>query len=211
MKTKTEETKSDKPKGQFTIKGVILSYPHLTEAHKATPTSDPRYGAELRIPKTNVEDYQKLRDFIDELKKAKEKEKIRVFDSDICLKDGDTFEKRKPEHAGFWLLSANKSEKQGPPDLYGRKHSAGKLPNESKPEKDAIEKMFYPGLIVNAVVGIYFSSKGGNKICATLEVVQKWQDGERLGQGGSASLDDLPDAEDDEDDNLDDDEAPALD
>lgn len=206
-------TKTEKPKGQFTIKGAILSFPHFTEAHAATEGGALRFGAELRIPKSNTEDVKKVQAFIDEIKKEQDKHKVRIFSGDICLKDGDTWEKAREEHKGHWILSANKAAKQGPPDLYGRKHSAGKIPNETDAQKAAIEKMFYPGCIVNAVVNLYFTKKGGGaKIPATLDVVQFWADGDRLGGAGQASLDDLPDADDDDSDGLDDeDEAPALD
>lgn len=182
------------------IKGAILSYPKLTKAEKAKGDADskPRFGAELRIPKSDTAGHAAVMERIDAIKKDKEKSKVRIFDSSLCIKDGDTWEKRKPEHAGFWILSSNRAEKQGPPPAYGKKASAGQLTIEET------DKLFYPGCVVNVKVGFFFSDIGGAKICSSLELVQFAGDGERLGGNGSqVSADDLPDIDDDEDDDSD--------
>lgn len=179
------------------IKNAILSYPKLTKAEKARGDADskPRFGAELRIPKSDTEGHKAIMERINEIKKEKEKGKVKIYDSNLCIKDGDTWEKRKPEHAGFWILSSNRAEKQGPPPAYGKKASAGALTVEET------DKLFYPGCRVNVKVGFFFSDIGGAKICSSLELIQFAGDGERLGgSGGHASADDLPDIEDEEDD-----------
>lgn len=177
------------------LKNVILSYPKLTKAEKANgdDAGKPRFGAELRIPKSDTEAYNAIMERINGIKKEKEKGKVKIFDSSLCIKDGDTWEKRKPEHAGFWILSSNRAEKQGPVPAYGKKASAGPLTIEET------DKLFYPGCRVNVKVGFFFTDKGGAKIPSSLELIQFAGDGERLGGGSQASADDLPDIDDDED------------
>lgn len=191
-------TKTDTPvqSGPITLLGWILSYPHLTEAHIPPGGTTPRFGAELRLPKDHPNfdvEFAKVNGPVQAIKKDKETDKkVKIFPSGIAaLKDGDdpAWEKRKEEHAGHWVMSANRAEKQGPPDAYGKKASAGVL---SIAETN---KLFYPGCIVNAKVGIYYTKNGGDhKIPASLELIQFAGDGERLaGGGGKADPSDLPD------------------
>lgn len=192
----SNNTNTETRRAPITLRNVVLSYPKLTKPEKAQgdPDSKPRYGAELRIPKSDTDSHKAVMEWINALKSDVEKDKkTKIYESSLCIKDGDTWEKRKPEHAGFWILSTNRAEKQGPPELYGKKASAGELSLE------VAEKMFYPGCLVNAKVAFFFSSIGGAKICSSLELVQFAGDGERLGGGGGkVGADDLPDIDEDE-------------
>jgi hypothetical protein len=200
-------TTTEKPVGQITLLGWILSYPHLKDSHLPPGGTNKRFGAEFRLPKDhpNYEaELKKVQAEITRIKKDKEKGKVKIFSADICLKDGDTWEKAKDDQKGHMILSANRPDSQGRPKLVTRK-------KVDVPEADIVAT-FYPGCVVNAIVGIYHTSKGGgHKIPASLETVQFSTDGARLGGGGgTASLDDLPDLEDDESDGLDEEEDDGL-
>jgi len=185
MSSKTTEN----PVGQITLLGWVLSYPHLDKPHLPPGGTAKRYGAEFRLPKDHpnaAAELKKVEDEIARIRKEKEQGKVKIFDSDTCLRDGDKWEKAKEDQKGHWLLSANRPETQDRPRLLHK----GKV---DCPE-DEIVKTFYPGVIVNAKVGIYHTTKGGgHKIPASLEVVQWAAKGTRLAGGGEASVDDLPD------------------
>lgn len=210
MSTKTE----NKPKNgnQITLLGLRLSHPKLTEAKAVEEGGAKRYGCELWIEKTpeGKKEYEKANALIQGIKSSKEKDdrKVKIHKSNICLQDGDdeNWERRRPEHAGHWVLSANRAESQDRPRALGKKKSAGDLSIEET------RKLFYPGCYVNVVVSPFYTAKGGgHKIANVLEVIQFVRDGERLGAGGEANIDDLPDIDDDEDLSDEDEADPAAD
>lgn len=156
----------------------------------AEPNGTKRYGLTVLLPKSDKTGKAKLDAAIAAVKKANPKTKF--LPSNIFLKDGDSDERTKPEYADHWFFAANRNESQGPPDCYGKKKSAGKL------SKDEVKELFYSGCRLNVVVGV-FKPKGWDKVCASIEIAQFAGDDERFGDGSTASADELPDIEDDED------------
>jgi hypothetical protein len=121
-----------------------------------------------------------------------------------CLRKGD-YEEGNPRYDGYggmWAVSAARAQKQGRPVLVDRRKNP-------LSDKDAAT-MLYAGCRVNAKINIYANNhEGVKRINATIEVVQFVRDDEPFG-AGPASVDDMPDVADDleESDGLDDD-APA--
>jgi len=187
---------TEKRDTDVTLLNVRASYVKLVtaqavKAEAGNPNAKKRYGLVVLIPKTDTEGKAKLDKAEASVKAANPK--VKFLKSNLLLKDGDTDEKAEPEYAGYWFFSANRNEDQGPPDCYGKKKSAGKL------SKDEVKNLIYSGCRLNVVVGVY-KPKQWDKVCASIEIVQFAGDGERLGDGSSASADELPDIEDDEDD-----------
>lgn len=187
---------TEKRDTDVTLLNVRGSYLKLVKAEavaaeKGNPNAKKRFGMVVLIPKDDAESKAKLDKAEASVKAANPKTKF--LKSNLLLKCGDTDEKAEPEYAGHWFFSANRNEDQGAPDCYGRKRKNGKLSLEET------KSLFYSGCRVNVVVGIY-KPKQWDKVCASLEIVQFWAHDEKLGNGASASADELPDIEDDEDD-----------
>ncbi len=181
--------------GQVTLLGVRASYLKLAkpEAVKGEPDGKKRYGMVALIPKDTPEGKAakaKVDADIERIKKANLTVKFKA--KDICLQDGDKAEDVPEEYKGHWFFSANRNEDQKRPQVLGKKKSAGVI--------DVGHDQFpYSGCWVNIVVGFY-KPKRFDKICASLEIVQFAKDDTAFA-GSTASADDLPD--DDEDDDLD--------
>lgn len=178
--------------GQVLLRNVRLSFPNLFEPKAVgnDPAAKARYGCSFLIGKGDKANLKLINEEIARIVKAKFKGKA-LPDKDQPLHDGDS--KDYDGYEGHFYLSANRSEKQGRPTVV----NTNKTPVSEK------DNVVYGGCFVNAIVRLY--SQGGTgdkqgsygkKICCSLETVQFVREGDRFG-APSASLDDLPDIEED--------------
>ena len=163
--------------GQLIITGR-LGYPKLfrPEGIKGDPTSKPRYGCQIMVPKTDTKAKKKLDDEIERLSKLHFKGKV-PKSKDLFVKDGDG-EDGDENTKGFWLVSANRAESQGRPQIVDRDGRTALHEADGKP---------YAGCWANFLIGVYVP-KGWGKICASIEVVQFVRDGEPF-SGGRVDVD----------------------
>lgn len=179
--------------GQIVLRNVRLSFPQLFEPKAVGTDGKPRYGASFLISKKDKANLDLINKEIARLVKDKFKGKP-LPEKDQPLHDGDT--KDYDGYEGHFYLSANRSEKQKQPTVV----DSDKTPLTEKDNRP------YAGCYVNAIVR-FFSMGGvgdkqggyGKKICCSLETVQFAKDGDPFG-AARASLDDLPDIEDEGED-----------
>lgn len=176
--------------GQLLIRNGRLGYPKLWEAQgiKGDPTSKPRFGCQIMLPKSDTKTKAKLDAEVERLSKVHFKGKV-PKSKDICIKDGDG-EDGDEFTAGFWLISANRAEIQGRPAIVGVDGKSSLLPADGKP---------YPGCWCNFLISLYVP-KNWSKICAGLEIVQFTKDDEPFGGSAPAPADVMPDLSDEDDD-----------
>lgn len=177
------------PEGTIILRNVRLSFPNLfrPEGIKGDSSSKPRYGATFLIDKDDKANIKLIGDEIRRLEGAKFKGKT-MPDKDICFHDGD--QKDFDGYAGCMYLAANRSEKQGRPNVKDRDGKTPLAESDGRP---------YAGCYVNAVVSFYVP-KDWKKICCSLEVVQFAKDGEPFSGSGVVAEDILDDLTDDDDD-----------
>jgi hypothetical protein len=109
---------------------------------------------------------------------------------DLFIQDGD--DEGDENTAGNWIISANRAESQGRPQVIDRGRKA----------IDSGDNTVYAGCYCNFLIGIYVPANW-DKVCASLEVVQFVKDGEPFGAGRVDVEAVMPDlAESDEDDDL---------
>lgn len=174
------------PEGQCLITNARLGYPKLFKAEgiKGDASSKPRYGCQLYLPKSDTATCKAVQAEIDRLVKLNFKG-VKPKTKDMFIKDGDG-EDGDENTAGHWIISANRAETQGRPQVIDRSR---------KPIDSSEANRVYAGCYVNALIGVYVP-KGWNKICASIEVVQFLKDGEPFG-GGRVNVDavmpELPD------------------
>lgn len=175
--------------GQVLITKARLGYPKLWAASgiKGDPTSKPRYGAALYIPKEDVKTKASIDKEIERLSKVHFKG-VRPKSKDLCIKDGDG-EDGDENTVGHWIVSANRNLEQGRPQVIDRDRSP-LTADDGKP---------YAGCYVNALISVYVPKNWG-KICASLEVVQFAKDGEPFGAGRVNVDDVMPDLVDEDED-----------
>lgn len=176
------------PEGQVYIPCSRLGYPKLWKAEgiKGDPTSKPRFGCAIYLPKSDEATKAKIDKEIARLSKLHFKG-VKPKSKDLPFRDGDG-EDGDENTAGCWVVSANRAETQGRPQVVDR----NKKPIDSS---DASE--VYAGCYCDYVVS-FFVPKNWNKICASLEVVRKNKDGEPFGAARvdvDAALPDLPEDE----------------
>lgn len=181
--------------GQVILTNVRLSFPNLFEAKAVgnDPGAKPRFGCSLLIAKGDKKNMKLVEDEIARITKAKFKNKPLPAAS-TPFRDGD--EKEYDGYEGHMYLSANRSEKQKAPTVV----DSDKTPLTEKSSRP------YAGCYVNAIVRFYSmggtgdkQSSFGKKICCSLETIQFAKDGEPFG-APRASLDDLPDIEEEGED-----------
>lgn len=189
--TKYPMSQATLPEGQVLIPKSRLSYPKLWKAEpiKNDPSSKPRFGCQILLPKSDTATKLKIDAEIDRLAKSKFKG-VKPKSKDLFIKDGDG-EDGDENSKGCWIISANRAESQKRPQVVDRNRQP-LMPDDDKP---------YAGCYCNFVVGVFVPTNWG-KICASLEIVQFVKDGEPLGAArtDTAVLPDLPDEEDDLDD-----------
>lgn len=194
---------AEKQIGEVYLKGVRLSFPHLTEKHKATEDSKLKFGSTFLIDPETKLGKQNIKNIEAAIEAAKEKafkgQKVRFKEGRICYRDGDdcvsgTSGEVYDGYEGMKVVSA--SAEQMPTLLH-----------RNKKRVDPENSPFYGGCFVEAIVRFYGTSKGGGPgIFATLEAVRFWEDGDHFGSA-PVSADAFDDDDDDgfEDDDADDD------
>lgn len=183
-------TKTALQDGQIMLPNCRLSYPKLYKAEpiKNDPTSKPRYGCQFLLPKSDEATKAKIDKEIDRLSKLHFKG-VKPKSKDIALKDGDG-EDGDENTAGHWIISANRSESQGRPQVVGR---------DRKPIDSSEQSTVYGGCYVNGLVAAFVPKKWG-KICFSLEIVQKTKDGESFGAPRVEAEDVMPELADEDGD-----------
>lgn len=189
------------------LKNVRLGFPKLWRAEKATESSAPKFSAHAIIDpntatgKANIEAIKAAQKHVavaqwgekwENVFKSLEKNR-RSFRAGegMTNNEGDIYS----GYEGMKYLVANRSEKQGRPDVRDRK----KNPTT---EEDGL---VYGGCYVDMVVSFFTTTKkeqGGNGLFASLELVRFRDHGEAFGGGMSSdeALDMLDELEDDDDD-----------
>ena len=157
------------------------------EGIKNDATSKPRYGCAIYLPKSDVKTKAAIDAEVDRLSKLKFKG-IKPKSKDLCIKDGDG-EDGDDNTKGCWIISANRAESQGRPQVIDRNRKA-LLPDDGKP---------YGGCYCNVLVS-FFVPQNWSKICASLEVLQFVKDGEPFGAGRVDVESVMPDLGDEEED-----------
>lgn len=177
------------PEGQVFIPNSLLGYPKLYEAKVVNndPNGRPRYGCQIYLPKSDESTKAKIDKEIARLVKLHLKG-VKPKSKDIFIKDGDSEDNRDEHAKGHWIISANRAETQGRPQIIDRKRK----PIDSK---DAAE--VYAGAVCNFLVSVFIPKRGNtNQISACLEVVQFVKDGEPFGAARvdvDSVMPDLPD------------------
>lgn len=180
--------------GQVFIPNGILNFPKLYKAEgiKNDPSSKPRYGCQIYLPKSDTATRKKIEAEIERLTKEKFKG-VKLKAKDLFISDGDG-EDGTDVTKGHWIISANRAESQGRPAVIDRNRKAI---DSSESQK------VYAGSVCNFLIGVYVPGKW-SKICASLEVVQFVADGTPLGAGGVNVDDVMPDLGAEDSDGLDD-------
>jgi hypothetical protein len=157
--------------GQVLIPNARLGYPKLfkPEAIKKMPDSKPRYGCAIYLPKSDKKTKAAIDAEITRLAKLKFKGKVPKA-RDLFIQDGD--EDGDENTAGNWVISANRAESQGRPQVIDRSRKA----------IDSGDGSIYAGCYCNFLIGVYVPANW-DKICGSLEVVQFVKDGEPFGAG----------------------------
>ena len=175
--------------GQIMVPNARLGYPKLYKADgiKGDPTSKPRFGCQLYLPKTDEKTKAKIDAEIARLSKTHFKG-VKPKVKDLFFRDGDG-EDGDENTAGHWIISANRAETQGRPQVVDRAR---------KPIDSANQSDVYGGCYVNALIAL-FVPKNWSKICASLEIIQKVKDGESFGAPRVSADDVMPELPDEDD------------
>ena len=173
------------PQGQIIIPNARLSFPKLfkAEAVKGDPNAKPRYGCQILLPKSDKETRKKIEAEMDLLVKTK-LDGVKPKAKDLFIKDGDG-EDGDELTKGYWVISANRSESQGRPQVIDRSKKAIDSSESAK---------VYGGCQCNFLIGLYVP-KQWKKLCASLEIVQFVRDDEPFGSG-PADTSVMPELED---------------
>ena len=180
------------PEGQVLILNARLGYPKLWEPKVVNndPNGRPRYGCQIYVPKTDESTKAKLDREIARLVKLHMKG-VKPKSKDLFLKDGDSEDNRDEHAKGHWIISANRAELQGRPQVVDRSKKA-------IDSKDSAE--VYAGCYCNFLISVFIPKRGNtNQISACLEVVQKVKDGEPFGAARVDVDSVMPDLPEDDD------------
>jgi outer membrane protein assembly factor BamB len=177
---------------QLVLHNVRLSFPKLWEA-TSVDGGKPRYSATLLIDKGDKAQLNAVNAVIKHLVDTEYGGKPLPGDK-LPLHDGEEKADKFDGYEGVYSLSANRSSDHGRPNVVDVNKSP-LTPDDGKP---------YAGCYVNAVVRLYAlngkSSKKpnsyGKRICASLEAIQFWRDGDPFG-APKVDLGVLPGGDDD--------------
>lgn len=176
--------------GSVLITKARIGHPKLFTAEqvRGDASAKKRFGCVIHVSKDDKETCEILQNEIDRLTKIHFKG-AKLKSKDLFIKDGDG-EEGDEFSKNCWIISANRPESQGRPNVRDRD---GKTPIDSMDGRPA------PGNKCNFIIGIY-KPKDWPKICASLETVQYVEDdGVRYG-GSKIDVDSiLPDLSEDED------------
>jgi hypothetical protein len=175
------------PEGQVIIPNARIGYPKLWKAEgiKGDPQSKPRYGCQIYLPKEDESTKAKIDREIARLTKVHFKG-VKPKNNNLCVKDGDG-EDGDENTRGYWIISANRAETQGRPQVIDR---------AKKPIDSSDAGTVYAGCFCNFLVS-FFVPKNWPKITASLEIVQFVKNGEPFGAAPVAP-DVMPDIPEDE-------------
>jgi hypothetical protein len=181
---------SNIPEGQVLIPNARLGYPKLFKAEgiKGDADSKPRYGCAIYLSKEDEATKAKIDKEIARLSKLHFKG-VKPKTKDLSIQDGDG-EAGDENTKGCWIISANRAESQGRPQVVDRAR---------KPIDSADAAEVYAGCVCNFLVS-FFVPKNWSKICTSLEICQKVKDGERIGAARVAAEDVMPELGPDDED-----------
>jgi hypothetical protein len=193
---------------ELMLKNVRLAFSDGLVEAKVVAGGKPRYGCTLIIEDPAT--LEQVRKAVAEIEKE-EFRGVKIEGKDNALRDGNKNINSKTGeiYIGFegkHYISANRAKTQGPPLILDNK----KDPQTGQPRilKDKLDdKWPQAGDYVNAKVS-FFSINGkndkkanptfGKKVCAQLEVVQFYREGDKFGASKPtpAGFDEVPDEED---------------
>ncbi len=187
--------------GKVKLRRVRLSFPHILEPQPGRPdkatgkTAEPRYNASFLIPK-NGDEIQK--DNLKKLKAAKEavmaakwppkpgKPAFKLKAEKLCTRDGD--EENREEYKDHYYVASGTSVDRPPEVIDSRKDAEGqwvRLVGEKNGERGWINggaAKMYAGCYVNAIVRLWAQDNDyGQRVNATLEIVQFYGHGDAFG------------------------------
>ncbi len=168
---------------------VRFSYAQVFEPKAMNESSTPKYSISLIIPKKDKKTLDKIKaaieSAIEEGKTSKWGGKV-PKNLKTPLRDGDDEREDDEVYAGAMFVNANSSNKPGIVD------------EDLNPILDKSE--FYSGCYGRASINFYpYDSNGSKGIACGLYNLQKLEDGERLGGGGSTAEEDFGSDSDDDD------------
>lgn len=169
-KPKIRKHMSALKEGQIILPNVRCGYIKVWKAEtmKNDPNSAPRFGLLAYLPKEDEKTKAKIDKEIKRLSDAHFKGQ-KPKSSMLFIKDGDG-EDGDENSAGHWLLSINRQERQGRPQVIDQNRKAV-LPEDG---------LIVAGYRYNVLMGIYAQVKWG-RIAASLEVLQFWKKDDTFG------------------------------
>jgi hypothetical protein len=179
------------PEGQLLIQKALLGYPKLYEAKIVNndPNGRPRYGCQIYLPKSDESTKAKIDKEVQRITKLHLKG-VKPKAKDLCIKDGDDDDNRDEHARGHWIISANRAESQGRPQVVDRKRNA----IDSKDAGDV-----YAGCVCNFLISLFVPKRGNtNQISASLEIVQKVADSDPFGSPRVVAEDVMPELDEEE-------------
>jgi hypothetical protein len=182
------------------IPNVRLSFEHIFTpvrfaGRQGREEGEPRYTAQLMIPKSEKKIVDKVWDAIDEcLFKMWGDNPPKIRDDRYPFHDGDMdYDKEKyPDYEGHMILAASKQAKQGAPTVVHsiRGPEVGSNGKKKFLRLTGSEGVIYSGCFVNFTGRLWAmdADKGfGDRVNCSLEAVQFFADGEPF--GGAARVD----------------------
>jgi len=187
-------TKSALPEGQLYIPPSVIGHPKLFSAEgiQNDPTSKPRFGCQIYLKKTDEATKAKIDADIARLTKLHLKG-VKPKSKDLFISDGDG-EDGDAHTVGCWIISANRAEKQGRPDIRKRENGANVILDSAEASE------IYGGAVCDFIISTFIPKNWGSKICACLETVRKVKNGDRIGAArvdADEAMPDLPDEDED--------------